>query len=74
MRQTPESRRAYWSPHGELYRCKLCGEVFDTPAEYTERHRFGSGCYEEQWAVCPVCGGNFDEYYGEEEEDEDEVY
>lgn len=37
------------------YMCRECGEEFDEPHRYTERHGFSYGPGEE-WAVCPNCG------------------
>lgn len=50
------------------YKCKDCGEVFDEPQEYVERHGFDDG-FAERWSCCPYCGGS----YAEVEDDEEEV-
>lgn len=38
-----------------MYKCPECGETFDTPHEYEEKHGLDYGPYE-QWSVCPYCG------------------
>lgn len=65
-RRTEEERRAYWSLSAPAFICRDCGEVFETPAEWVESHGFGEDIYEETRAGCPVCGGNFEEWGGEE--------
>lgn len=37
------------------YMCRECGEGFDEPHVYFERHGFTHGPAE-QFAVCPCCG------------------
>ena len=50
------------------YICKDCGEKFDTPYEYEERHGFTHGPFE-KWSVCPHCGGDYKELTYEQESD-----
>ncbi len=40
------------------YICLDCGELFDSPKHYTERHGLDTLPYEE-YEGCPVCGGAF---------------
>lgn len=61
------SNRAYWALVAPAFRCRDCGEVFDTPKEWVEAYGFKDGLYEHR-AECPACGGAFDEYYGEDED------
>lgn len=51
-----------------MYRCKDCGEIFDEPRHWTEQHGFSDGLYE-HWEGCPCCGGAFEDY--DEEVDEE---
>lgn len=37
------------------YICTNCGETFDTPYRYNERHGFTHGPFE-NFSVCPHCG------------------
>ena len=37
------------------YVCHECGEEFDEPYEYEERHGLEYGPFE-KWSVCPCCG------------------
>ena len=39
-----------------MYKCEECGEVFEEPKVYYERHPYGEGYAEEEWRVCPYCG------------------
>lgn len=40
------------------YTCLDCGETFDEPTHWVERHGFASPPYE-HWSACPHCGGPF---------------
>ena len=51
------------------YKCLDCGEVFEEPRKYTERHGFADGLYE-HWEGCPECGGAYVEYDEDEGADE----
>lgn len=42
------------------YICRNCGELFDEPRGYTERHGLETGPYE-HLTCCPVCGGDYEE-------------
>lgn len=42
------------------YICDECGEEFDEPHTYEERHGFDHGPFE-KWSVCPCCGST--DYY-----------
>ena len=42
------------------YICHNCGETFDEPRGYTERHGLEHGPYE-TLTCCPVCGGDYEE-------------
>ena len=37
------------------YICRECGETFDEPYEWLERHGLDHGPYE-RWSACPHCG------------------
>lgn len=65
MRSKPDT--AYWTLAAPAFRCRDCGEVFDTPKEWVETHGLDYGPYE-RWSGCPACGGAFEEYYGEDED------
>ena len=54
------------------YICEDCGEKFDKPHTYVERHGFTHGPFE-KWSVCPYCGspGYRERTYDEEESEED---
>lgn len=56
-----------------MYKCNECGCVFEDPKVVVETHGFKFPPYE-KFYVCHRCGdGDYDSYYGdEEEEDEDE--
>lgn len=41
------------------YICRDCGETFDEPKHYTERHGLETGPYEEL-TCCPFCGGSYE--------------
>lgn len=41
------------------YICRDCGETFDEPRRYTERHGLETGPYEEL-TCCPFCGGSYE--------------
>lgn len=41
------------------YICRDCGETFDEPKHYTERHGLETGPYEEL-TCCPFCGGGYE--------------
>lgn len=43
-----------------MFRCEDCGHVFEEGKKVSESHGFDNGPFEE-WVVCPVCGGAFDE-------------
>lgn len=55
-----------------MYKCNDCGEVFDEP-KYVQESRgefWGAPC-SETMAYCPHCESeDFEEYYGEEDEEE----
>jgi hypothetical protein len=40
-----------------MYRCRNCGNSFDTPKEIRERHGFTWGGYE-TFYMCPYCRGD----------------
>lgn len=42
------------------YICRNCGETFDEPLTYVERHGLEHGPYETM-TCCPVCGGDYEE-------------
>lgn len=54
-----------------MYRCLDCGNKFETPKRYVERHGFDTPPFEE-YHGCPKCGGAFEEFDEYEEESEDE--
>lgn len=45
------------------YRCRDCGEYFDEPHHWVERHGFTDGLYE-NWSACPYCGSCDYDYSG----------
>lgn len=51
------------------YICEECGERFEEPHTYEERHGFTHGPFE-RWSVCPYCGdpGYRELTYDEEDE------
>ena len=52
------------------YKCRECGEYFDEPHCWVERHGFTYGPFE-HWSACPCCGScNYDESYIVELEEE----
>ena len=46
--------------------CEDCGERFDKPHTYVERHGFTYGPFE-KWSVCPYCGSPGYKEYVEDE-------
>lgn len=42
------------------YICRDCGETFDEPKHYTERHGLETGPFE-KLSCCPFCGGSYEE-------------
>lgn len=38
-----------------MFICEHCGEVFDEPRKYEERHPYGMGYAVEVWYECPYC-------------------
>ena len=57
------------------YKCRSCGEYFDEPHEYVERHGFDYGPGE-RWSECPHCGSSDFDYASlveAEEVDDEEV-
>ena len=48
-----------------MYRCRECGNVFETPANYSEDKTpggaFEGGSFVEHYTGCPSCGGNYEE-------------
>ena len=38
-----------------MYRCNECGEIFEEPYVFYERHPYGESYAEEKWVVCPRC-------------------
>lgn len=50
------------------YKCNCCGEIFDEPRVIRESHGFHDG-FAETFYVCPYCGGDYDVY--DEEVDDD---
>lgn len=44
------------------YICLDCGEVFDEPAYWEERHGFDYGPFE-KWSGCPYCGESYTKAY-----------
>lgn len=54
------------------YKCRECGEYFDEPHCWVERHGFTYGPFE-HWSACPCCGScDYDEAYIVEREEEEE--
>lgn len=52
------------------YKCRECGEEFDEPHRWVERHGFTYGPFE-HWSACPYCGScDYDESYIVEREEE----
>ena len=52
------------------YKCRECGEYFDEPHCWVERHGFTYGPFE-HWSACPYCGScDYDEAYVVEREEE----
>ena len=51
------------------YICHNCGEIFDIPQRYVETHGFTDGLYEPM-SCCPCCGGDYSEFFDDEEVDE----
>ena len=52
------------------YKCRECGEYFDEPHCWVERHGFTYGPFE-HWSACPYCGScDYDEAYIVEREEE----
>ena len=51
------------------YICHNCGEIFDEPQRYVETHGFTDGLYEHM-SCCPCCGGDYSEFFNDEEVDE----
>ena len=39
--------------------CKECGEVFEDPNEYVNRHVPENYLYNEHYTGCPYCGGAY---------------
>ena len=54
-----------------MYICCNCGEIFDAPHVYYEPHGFTDGLYERQ-SCCPYCGGDYEPYEEETDEEVDE--
>lgn len=54
------------------YKCRECGEEFDEPHRWVERHGFTNGPFE-YWSACPCCGScdYAESYVVEREEDEE---
>ena len=52
------------------YKCRCCDEVFSEPRVYRESHGFTDGFYETQ-SCCPYCGGDFEDYDPEADEEVD---
>ena len=46
-----------------MFKCLDCGHIFEEGEQATreERHPYGSTTASEYFAVCPVCGGDFEE-------------
>lgn len=44
-----------------MYICNDCEEVFEEPKHIEEHHPYGMGYATETFAVCPCCGGDFQE-------------
>ena len=42
--------------------CIDCGQLFESPKHYAERHNLEAGPYEE-WDGCPYCNGAYTEAY-----------
>lgn len=42
-----------------MYICLDCGEIFEEPKYYTEKHGLDTPPYEE-YRGCPVCGGGYE--------------
>ena len=53
------------------YVCCDCGEIFDEPHVYYETHGFTDGLYETM-SCCPYCGGDYEPYEEETDEEVDE--
>lgn len=57
------------SDYGQ-FKCRECGEYFDEPHRWVERHGFDYGPFE-HWSACPYCDScDYDEAYVVEREEE----
>ena len=68
LKYTTEQVRELY-PVGVVYVCDNCGEVFDEPAEWIERHSVGGPYdpdYLEPMTGCPACGCGYSEWDGGE--------
>ncbi len=45
-----------------MFICLNCGEIFEEPKHYVEKHGFEYGPFEE-YDGCPVCGDSYEEAY-----------
>lgn len=54
-----------------MYKCENCGETFDEPRVYYERHGFDD--FPETLSCCPYCGGGYTgvDHNGEEVDEEE---
>lgn len=60
-----------------MYRCLECKAVFDEPyIEYedcTPGGAFEGGSFMQEYRYCPVCHGEYDEYFEDEELEEEDL-
>ncbi|MBR3209172.1 MAG: hypothetical protein IKN65_00245 [Clostridia bacterium] len=55
-----------------FYKCKDCGEITDEPTKWKDYAEVGDGVECCGYCLmCPLCGGDVEEYEDEEELDED---
>jgi hypothetical protein len=47
----------------KMYICKECGHLFEEGEQktYTEHHPYGMTTADEEFHVCPICGGDYEE-------------
>jgi hypothetical protein len=44
-----------------MFICLDCGEIFEEPGTFSQRHPYGEGYATETLACCPYCGSSFAE-------------
>lgn len=55
-----------------MYKCRDCGEYFEEPEIYYEKHEFWGAPCTEEIQCCPYCESNdFDESWKVEEEEQE---